>query len=246
MMPAMCFDSSAIFALVPAAGVGKRAIDAGLPTTAKQYRVLAGQSMLRHSVQALLVEPRIREVLVVVAPDDDQAAVALQGLARTRIVAVGGAERHHTVANGLAQLDAADTDWVLVHDAARPGLMHESLSALIDACRHEPDGALLALPAADTLKRARRDGQVSRAAQTLPRDDIWLAQTPQMFRVELLRRALAAAQRVGFVPTDEASAVEALGMQPRLVPGHAQNFKVTWPDDFSRMESWLLQCRRSA
>lgn len=244
MMPRMLSDPSSIFALVPAAGVGRRALDTGAATP-KQYRQLAGCSMLRHSVLALLAEPRIAEVLVVVSPTDTQAAAALEGLTRTRIVAVGGAERHHTVANGLAELHATDNDWVLVHDAARPGLALQRLQALIDIGLHEPAGALLALPAADTVKRATVGGQVAHVQHTLPREEIWLAQTPQMFQLGVLRRALESAQSLGHLPTDEASAVEALGLQPRLVVGHAENFKVTWPGDFSRMESWLLHCQRS-
>lgn len=227
-----------LLALVPAAGVGARAGGAGPGGVPKQYRQLANQPMLRRTVAALLAEPRVTEVHVIVAADDHRAAAALAGLPRTWWHPVGGLQRHKTVANGLAHLRLADDDWVMVHDAARPGLDAEALGRLVDTCLGDAVGGLLALPAADTVKQAA-DGVPDRIGRTLPRDGIWLAQTPQMFRAGLLRRALAAAGAAGRVPTDEASAVEALGEQPRLVPGSLGNFKVTWPQDFLWMEKWL-------
>ncbi|MGF2241433.1 2-C-methyl-D-erythritol 4-phosphate cytidylyltransferase, partial [Bordetella pertussis] len=129
---------------------------------------------------------------------------------------------------------AAADDWILVHDAARPGLPAAALARLIDACLDDAVGGLLALPVADTVKAGRQ-----RVSRTVDRDGLWLAQTPQMFRAGLLRDALARARAAGLAVTDEASAVEAAGHAPRLVAGALRNFKVTWPDDFELMEKWL-------
>ncbi|OZI38300.1 2-C-methyl-D-erythritol 4-phosphate cytidylyltransferase [Bordetella genomosp. 10] len=214
----------------------------------KQYRLLRGQPMLRHAVAALLADPRIGEVRVAVAPDDPWAAPALAGLPRTVVRYCGGATRAGTVAQALADSGAAPDDWVLVHDAARPGLPADALARLIDACLGDAVGGLLALPVADTVKAGRKDaggtagaaadGPV-RVARTVDRDGLWLAQTPQMFRAGMLADALAAAARDGVPVTDEASALEAAGHAPLLVPGALRNFKVTWPDDFDLMEKWL-------
>lgn len=232
-------ENPGVVALVPAAGVGRRALEPGHEQP-KQYRLIAGQPMLRHTVQALLAEPRVAQVHVVVSAGDPHIEYALQGLPRTYWHACGGAERHETVANGLAALDLADDAWVMVHDAARPGLPRLQLAALIDACLDDPVGGLLALPVADTLKRVADPGQaLARSGATVPRDGLWQAQTPQMFRAGLLRQALMAARQAHEQPTDEASAVEALGLQPRLVPGSLMNTKVTWPQDFLWMEQWL-------
>ncbi|WP_134819563.1 2-C-methyl-D-erythritol 4-phosphate cytidylyltransferase, partial [Bordetella pertussis] len=138
------------------------------------------------------------------------------------------------VAAALADSGAAADDWILVHDAARPGLPAAALARLIDACLDDAVGGLLALPVADTVKAGRQ-----RVSRTVDRDGLWLAQTPQMFRAGLLRDALARARAAGLAVTDEASAVEAAGHAPRLVAGALRNFKVTWPDDFELMEKWL-------
>nr|WP_240039569.1 2-C-methyl-D-erythritol 4-phosphate cytidylyltransferase [Achromobacter aloeverae] len=208
----------------------------------KQYRLLRGQPMLRHAVLALLADPRIREVRVAVAPDDPWAAQALAGLPRTVVSHCGGDTRAATVAHALADSGAAADDWVLVHDAARPGLPADALGRLIDACLGDAVGGLLALPVADTVKGGRLDTASParvRVTRTLDRDGLWLAQTPQMFRAGMLADALRAAARAGVPVTDEASALEAAGHAPLLVPGALRNFKVTWPDDFDLMEKWL-------
>ncbi|MCD0505610.1 2-C-methyl-D-erythritol 4-phosphate cytidylyltransferase, partial [Bordetella petrii] len=134
----------------------------------------------------------------------------------------------------LADSGAADDAWVLVHDAARPGLPADALARLIDACLPDPVGGLLALPVADTVKSGG-----PRVQSTLDRNGLWLAQTPQMFRAGVLRAALADAREAGMASTDEASAIEAAGHAPLLVQGALRNFKVTWPDDFELMERWL-------
>lgn len=251
--------SKKIIAIVPAAGVGQRALDTSNEGAAvpKQYRLLKGKPMLRWSVEALLADPRVEQVRVVVAADDPRAQTVLDGLARVVVRPVGGPTRAETVSAGLADAALDNDAWVLVHDAARPGLPLSSLNRLIDICLYEQQGGLLALPVADTVKKAHKaaafapaDGCVLTgtagkpatryaAAGTLSRESLWLAQTPQMFPAELLRKALLQAHRAGVEMTDEASAIERYGVEPRLIPGDPRNFKVTWPSDFDLMEKWL-------
>lgn len=224
------------FALVPCAGSGRRAGTA-LP---KQYERLAGRAMVAHTLDALLAVPRLDAVLVVLSPGDTQFAVAVAALDAARLwtAAAGGETRALTVQGGLAELQArgaADDDWVLVHDAARCLVEPVWIDRLIDACRNDAVGGLLAQPVADTLKQAGADGRV---VATLPRTDKWAAQTPQMFRIGMLRAALVAA---GSDVTDEAGAIEARGLAPLLVPGDAGNIKVTWPGDFAVAEALLLR-----
>lgn len=226
--------SDSIIAIVPAAGVGARASQPGAEPVPKQYRPLAGQPMLRHAVRALLADERVSQVRVAVTPGDGWVDSALAGLPRTVWRACGGATRADTVAGALADSGVGDDTWVLVHDAARPGLPESALRRLIDACLTDPVGGLLALPVADTVKGGR-----DRVERTLDRNGLWLAQTPQMFRAGVLRDALTAASVNGVTVTDEASALEAAGYAPLLVPGALRNFKVTWPDDFELMEKWL-------
>jgi len=221
------------FALVPCAGIGTRS-GAALP---KQYVQIAGKAMVAHTLEALACVPRLVETLVVLAPQDvwfEAAVPGFRGL-RCRIARCGGATRAETVTNGLAVLaahGARPDDWVLVHDAARCLVRPQWVDRLIDACLSDPVGGLLALPLADTLKQER----AGRVAATLERDGKWAAQTPQMFRLGLLRGALA---RAGAAVTDEAGAVEALGQAPLLVPGELENFKLTHPADFELAQRLL-------
>lgn len=212
-----------LHALIPAAGSGLR-FGAGLP---KQYLQLGRATMLEHAVAALLADARIERVLVVVAPDDRRID-ALRFDARVVVARRGGASRAATVRAGLDVLRdvAADDDWVLVHDAARPCLSREDLAALIDAVTGDAVGGLLAVPLADTLKRS----EGSRVAATLDRANLWRAATPQMFRLGLLRAALDAPGTLERA-TDESSAIEQLGHAPLLVACHATNLKVTTADD---------------
>ena len=222
-----------LIALVPAGGVGVRA---GSPDgRPKQYRDLGGEPMLRRTVRALLAEPRIAQVRVAVAPGDAWAADALAGLPRTVWRPCGGATRADTVRAALRDAALPDAAWVLVHDAARPGLPADALGRLIDACQAQDRGGLLAVPVADTVKQAgSQSSGPACVAQTLPRDGLWLAQTPQMFRAGELQRALdtcAGDTRV----TDEASAIELtcpVERAPLLVRGARANDKLTWPEDF--------------
>lgn len=218
-----------MFALVPAAGTGSR-MGEGTP---KQYLSLAGRPMIHYALRALAGASAIESVFLVLAPCDDLGRAQDWNAVSPKVVplACGGATRAESVANGLrAASGVADTDWVLVHDAARPCLSRAALEAMISALVQDDVGGLLAVPAADTLKRGGEDGRV---LQTVPRDQIWQAQTPQMFRRGLLLRAL---EHAGSGVTDEAGAVEALGLRPRLVPGETRNIKVTVPQDLALAE----------
>ncbi|TCP11097.1 2-C-methyl-D-erythritol 4-phosphate cytidylyltransferase [Crenobacter luteus] len=216
-------------ALVPAAGSGSR-VGAAIP---KQYLPLAGRPLLAHTLDALIAHPGVDAVAVVISPDD-QWFDGYDWPAALTVLRCGGATRADSVANGLGQLDLAADDWVLVHDAARVGISATALSRLIDTLDGDAVGGLLALPVPDTVKRGDADGRVG---ATLPRAGLWLAQTPQMFRAGLLQRALAAAPLAEI--TDEASAIERLGLAPRLVEGEAGNFKVTYPQDLTLAEALL-------
>ena len=221
------------FALIPCAGHGHRAGTAG----PKQYERVAGQPMVWHTLSAFAAVQRIARTMVVVAPGDgfferNPSTSAL-------VVACGGATRAASVGNGLRELrrvGAVDHDWVLVHDAARCLITPDLINRLIDTCANDEVGGLLAHPLADTLK-IEQDGRVG---STIARDGKWLAQTPQMFRLGMLRQALEAA---GDAVTDEAGAIEAMGGKPMLVTAGAQNFKVTYPEDFAMAEA-VLRGRR--
>jgi 2-C-methyl-D-erythritol 4-phosphate cytidylyltransferase len=219
------------FALIPAAGVGAR-MGAGSP---KQYLKIGGKPMLRHTLDAFQSSDLIAHTFVVVSPDDPfiDAVAPHHGVT---VLRCGGASRMESVRNGLAVLanTLSSTDWVLVHDAARPGLTAGLIEKLISATRDHPVGGLLGLPVVDTVKRCI-DGE---ACGTVPRNGLWLAQTPQMFRFQLLRDALAAATDPNAI-TDDASAVEALGLSPKLVEGHPRNLKVTLPEDIRIAEMYL-------
>lgn len=234
-MTARVSPSTRLHALIPCAGSGSRA-GTGVP---KQYQPVAGRPLVAHTLAAFARVQRLASVLVVVAPGDDTLA-RLPGLPPQVLVSdCGGATRAASVLGGLQALrrhgaDAAD--WVLVHDAARCLITPALIERLIDACLGDPVGGLLAQPLADTLKY----GPQGRVVVTLPREGHWLAQTPQMFRLATLAQAIEAA---GPTVTDEASAIEAAGLQPRLVPGSARNFKVTWPEDFTLAQALLSSPR---
>jgi len=216
------------WALIPCAGTGARSGADG----PKQYQPLAGKPMVAHTLAAFTQVPRITQTTVVVAADDDFLA---SRSATVLIAPCGGPTRATSVFNGLIfllQCGAAPEDWVLVHDAARCLITPEQINTLIDACVQDEVGGLLAHKLPDTLK-SEVGGRV---AATLERSDKWLAQTPQMFRIGELVDAL---QQAGDQVTDESSAMEAMGLHPKLVPGSAQNFKVTYPEDFALAEAVL-------
>ncbi|MBE7527116.1 MAG: 2-C-methyl-D-erythritol 4-phosphate cytidylyltransferase [Burkholderiales bacterium] len=224
-------------ALIPAAGSGSR-MGEDLP---KQYRLLAGKPMIYHALHTLCSTERIGTVCVVLAPDDTEWKRYdwSEFVGKIKVLNCGGATRAESVTNGLKALHAAnhvqDHDWILVHDAARPGLSHALVERLLDQLTDDEVGGLLAVPLADTLKRADEAGRVQR---TESREYLWQAQTPQMFRTKLLLEALGKAH-AGI--TDDASAVEALGYSPKLVMGDAYNFKVTYPQDLKLAELILQE-----
>lgn len=221
-----------IFALVPAAGRGTRLGDA-LP---KQYQPILGRPMMFHSLETLAAVRRIDHVIAILSPldrhwdDHDWSAFP----EKIEALFAGGDTRGASVANALARLEgrAAGDDWILVHDAARPCLTRELVEQFLDEVGDDPVGGLLAMPLADTLKRAE-EGQ--RVGETVPRDGLWRAQTPQMFRYAALREGLARRPAA----TDESQAVESLGRMPRLVQGENANFKVTFAEDLPMAEFML-------
>lgn len=198
--------------------------------------------MLWHAIRAVCV-PRVQLVLVVLAPNDERFTrhdwSAFAG--RVQALYCGGSSRRDSVYNGLVAASASvdPDDWMLVHDAARPCLAARDLERLVSECEGDSIGGLLALPVADTVKQAAKDeAGAARVASTLDRTQLWLAQTPQMFRSGLLMQAL---QTAAPTVTDEAAAVEALGLKPRLVAGSRDNLKVTYPEDFAVAESILAR-----
>jgi 2-C-methyl-D-erythritol 4-phosphate cytidylyltransferase len=221
---------SRYLALVPAAGSGSRMGSA----TPKQYLELAGQPLMWHTLQALAAHPAIERVALVISPGDEWFDGFQWDVPKLEVFRVGGASRAESVRNGLGVLCAADSDWVLVHDAARCGLSQPALDRLIAEVGDDEVGGLLALPVPDTVKRAN---PAQRVAHTVSREGLWLAQTPQMFRAGLLGDALDSVPLADI--TDEASAIERLGLAPKLVEGEAFNFKVTYPRDIALAEAVL-------
>ncbi|KAA0086360.1 2-C-methyl-D-erythritol 4-phosphate cytidylyltransferase [Trinickia soli] len=226
-----------LYALIPCAGTGSRS---GAPMP-KQYCTVAGRELLYYTLAAFDACDELAQTLVVISPDDthfDERRFAPLRFAARRC---GGASRQASVRNGLdalGQSGAADDDWVLVHDAARPGITPELIRSLISALADDEVGGIMALPVADTLKRVDIE-HGDRIARTESRNGLWQAQTPQMFRIGMLREAIARAERDGHDLTDEASAIEWLGHAPRLVQGSLRNFKVTYPEDFALAEAIL-------
>jgi 2-C-methyl-D-erythritol 4-phosphate cytidylyltransferase len=226
----------ALFALIAAAGTGSR-IARGTP---KQYLPLAGKPMLWHSVRALCAA-RPENVFVVLAPGDEEFARHEWGAFDGRVEALycGGETRRDSVYNGLVAASAAvdADDFMLVHDAARPCVPQSDLDRLIAECSADRIGGILALPVAETVKRVAKDeAGTQRIAGTEDRTQLWLAQTPQMFRVGLLMQALRQAKRN---VTDEAAAIEQLGLRPRMIAGSRENLKVTYPEDLAIAEAIL-------
>lgn len=234
-MAATCY-----WALIPAAGRGAR-MGAERP---KQYLSLGECCVLEHTIHQFLSQDWISGVMVALDADDQDFSQLAVARDKRVLTTVGGATRADSVLAGLAaiaKLPGAQPQWqVLVHDAARPGVDANSLSRLRQLA--DPNnGGLLALPVADTLKRAQSGGQPAMVASTVSRDGLWQAQTPQMFPLGALRRALERALERDLRITDEASAMEAAGFSPRLVPGDPRNFKITWPADLAMARSLLGQ-----
>ncbi len=222
----------AFWAVIPAAGIGSR-MRADRP---KQYLDLAGRSILERTLDCFLGHPRLKGLVVCLATDDPWWPT-LPSASNERIQrADGGRERADSVLNGLlrlTELGAGSDDWVLVHDAARPNLARSDLDRLLDQLEFDAVGGLLGVPARDTLKRVGADGRV---VETIDRSVVWQAYTPQMFRLGALHRALADALVADAAITDEASAMEWAGYQPRMVEGRIDNIKVTTPEDLQRLQ----------
>ena len=228
-----------IWALVPAGGQGQR-MQAPLP---KQYLLLLGRPVILHTLERLCTHPRVRGVMVGVSDQDRhwQALIPmLSNLPKFLGKYSGGETRAHTVLNGLKALSkhAKSGDWVLVHDAVRPCVRHADIDKLIAAVGNDQEGGLLAFPVSDTVKRV--DNEV-RVVETVRREGLWRAATPQMFRIGVLASALESALKQGSEITDEASAIEAVGGHPRIVACHADNIKITLSDDLALAELYLKQ-----
>jgi 2-C-methyl-D-erythritol 4-phosphate cytidylyltransferase len=213
----------------------------------KQYLPLLGRPVILHTLERLCGYPRLRGVVVGIAPDDDQwRTLFVAHLKKLLGTFNGGSSRAQTVLNGLVALAthaARDDDWVMVHDAVRPCVRHADFDKLLAAAATSPDGALLGIPVADTTKRADPEGRVE---ETISRSGLWRALTPQMFRIKTLRSALEAMLAKKADVTDDSLAVERLGARPQLVEGFPDNIKITRPADLVLAEMFLKQQEGSA
>ncbi len=219
--------------IIPAAGTGNRMQNA-LP---KQYLPLAGKPMISHTIQVFFNHPRISSIHLALSIEDDfWRSLTIEPTSKLKLHYTGGDSRSQTVLNTLQVMDVAEDDWILVHDAARPGLTYQLLDNLLNTLENDAVGGLLALPLADTLKQSDAQNQVKK---TIPRDGLWQAQTPQMFRAATLKKALENFEGTtnNHNPTDEAEAIEALGLQPKLVQGELRNLKITYPQDLALLEA---------
>jgi 2-C-methyl-D-erythritol 4-phosphate cytidylyltransferase len=224
------------WAVVPAAGVGKR-MQADRP---KQYLEIAGRPLIEYAISQLMADPHIEGVVVAISADDEYWPALEIALDKPLWVVEGGVERCHSVLNALQELAtrANEDDWVLVHDAARPCVRAEDITHLITKLTNDDVGGLLAVPVRDTMKRA---GTNQRVITTEDREGLWHALTPQMFRFGKLRHALEQALEDESLVTDEASAMELAEYEPLLVEGHADNIKVTRPEDLALAAFYIRQ-----
>jgi 2-C-methyl-D-erythritol 4-phosphate cytidylyltransferase len=221
--------------IIPAAGTGSR-MQADIP---KQYLPLCGKTVIQHTLAVFSRNARISSITLVLNSEDTiWDSLNEDSIRNLHVQRCGGATRADTVLNGLQSLQHkvnADA-WILVHDAARPGLSTGALDRLLDELEHDAVGGLLAVPLADTLKRADAEQRIS---GTESRDALWQAQTPQMFRYGLLNRALQDTNESNMAPTDEAQAIERLGLRPKLVQGELRNLKMTYTQDLALLEAIL-------
>ena len=225
---------SALWVVIPAAGVGKR-MQSEVP---KQYLELLGRPILVHAIERLAALPGVQGMMVAISPDDEYWPALAPAVPVPLWTTAGGVERCHSVLNALTDLGlhAQEDDWVLVHDAARPCVRRADLENLIETLKDDEVGGLLAMPVRDTMKRAEPDGRV---VTTEPREGLWHALTPQMFRLGQLRHALEEAIEAEDLVTDESAAMERAGYRPRLVAGHGDNIKITRPEDLALAEFFL-------
>lgn len=226
-----------IAAVVPAAGVGKR-MQSDCP---KQYLPLLGEAIIVHTVNALLAHPAIAKVIIAISPEDEYFSdTKLIENERVAVVS-GGKERVHSVLNGIELLNSNEFPWVLVHDAARPCLTQIDLNKLIDKCLAAQQGGILAAPVRDTMKRSFLSADESALVkETVEREELWHALTPQLFPTADLKNAINTALDNDFLVTDEASAMEFMNLPVQLVSGRADNIKVTQPSDLA-MAEFILQ-----
>ncbi|WP_097355904.1 2-C-methyl-D-erythritol 4-phosphate cytidylyltransferase [Candidatus Enterovibrio escicola] len=220
-----------VVAIVPAAGIGKRMC----ATWPKQYMIIDHKTLLEHTVHCLLAHPAISQVVIAIGAEDEYFYNTSLASNLRIVVTTGGEERIDSV---LAGLKATDAEWIMVHDAVRPCVSHNDIDTLIAAAILHPDGALLASPVRDTMKRANNDGVVE---ITVCRKQLWHALTPQMFKRKQLCGALQHALNNSLTVTDEASAIELVGGAPKLVTGRADNIKVTQPEDLELVAFFLAQ-----
>ena len=216
--------------VVPAAGVGSR-MGASCP---KQYLPLAGKFLIEHTLERLLGHPKVEQVIVALSASDTFFSTLAVASHPRVIITQGGAERADSVLNGLTLVTS---EWVMVHDAARPCITHQDLDLLIREAV-TPDGALLGSRVRDTMKRTDQYGLIQK---TVDREQLWHALTPQFFPTALLRSALVTGREHGAIITDEASAMELAGFRPKMVEGRADNIKVTRPEDLALAALYLQQ-----
>ena len=214
-----------LYAVIPAAGVGRR-MGSEIP---KQYLALKNKRVIEHTTERLLAITAIKKIVVVVATHDEVwPSLAVANDARV-MSAEGGEERFHSVLNGVRAIPAKSEDsWVLVHDAARPCIRPQDITAMVEQLKDHPVGGILGAPVRDTLKKSDADNQIT---DTVDRTSLWHAFTPQMFRLGTLRNALEKVVESQGIVTDEAQAIERCGLTPALVEGHHDNLKITHPDD---------------
>lgn len=226
---------SKYWVVIPAAGVGKR-MQADRP---KQYLPLHGKTVIEHTLSRFLEHPKVSGVIVAISEGDPYWS-ELNLVHPKLMTAAGGEERCHSVLNALAvlQQSAAANDWVLVHDAARPCLRQDDIDTLLERLKEHPVGGLLGLPVADTMKRTSAEDSV---VETVSREHLWRALTPQMFRLAELTQALDDALKNNQLVTDDASAMELAGKSPLMIEGHGDNIKITRPQDLALAELYLAQ-----
>lgn len=230
----MMHNQTRIAAVIPAAGIGSRM---GL-SEPKQYLRIAGKTVLEHSVAAVAADQRVDAIYIAVAANDNWIKTLTFTVHCPVHFVIGGASRASSVYAGVTAAQADGFAWVLVHDAARPCLQPDELKAVIDAGVTHDDGAILALPIADTIKQAQASAP-QEIAQSIPRDRLWRALTPQVFSTAQLSRALTKLGVDNAAITDEASAIELTGGHPKLVMGRQTNIKITQPGDEQLAASFI-------
>ena len=222
------------WAVIPAAGTGSR-MQTDVP---KQYLTIHNRTVIEYVLEVFCTHEQIAGIMVALSAGDTTWNTLDISRHEKIMTTTGGRERYHSVLNCLDALDgvAAKEDWVLVHDAARPCICRKDIDGLINALSGHPVGGLLALPVRDTMKRADAAGEVE---QTVDRQNLWHALTPQMFRLDALRSALRAASRKDMLITDEAQAMELTGARPLLIQGNPRNIKITQKNDLFLAELYL-------